>query len=119
MAKKQEPSTNGESKLYGTFEQSVKDRQFLKEMVLKREPLIQMAYRKARNLPVDDDLHIDNRQYQIGDSPWLSLAKNAAIIAGLLGAGLIGASLNAPQKPTEQVRPTTDADTRYELRMID
>lgn len=90
----------------------------------KREPLTQLAYRKARNLPVEDDpaneeMNIDNRQYQIGDSPLLSFAKIAAIVAGMLGAGWIGVALNAPQKPTEQIQPATDADTRYELRMID
>ncbi len=99
----------------------------LVNMIAKREPLTQLNYRKARDLPVEDDpvvddeLNIDQRSYAIGDSPLLSFAKAATIVTGMLLAGYIGTLLNAPQQAPLRPTPAAsqDHDTQYELRLID
>ncbi len=50
----------------------------------------------------------------------MPLLLSAALAAsGGAGGMAIWSALNAPQRPQEQAQPATDADTRYELRMID
>ncbi len=136
----QTSKTNEDS--LGTFDQSLRDRHHLRELafeererrdnlfasfVNRREPITQLSYRKARNLPMEDDptkddeVKIDNRIYSLGDSPLLSFAKVAAIVSGMLGAGWIGSTMNARQSEPKRAQPaiSQDHDTQYELRLID
>lgn len=136
------PTSKTSEDSLGTFDQSLRDRHDLRkrafgqrerrdnqlmELISERRPLEQLTYRKARDLPVEDEpqedepVNVDQRSYSIGDSPWLSFAKVAAVVSGMLGAGWIGSALNAPQEREERSLPaiSQDHDTQYELRLID
>ena len=101
--------------LYGTFNESVRNNQ----------KLANKAAHKALNLPMDDDMQInntDNRVVNNYGSKMGGLAKLAA--GGLLlasGAGaataipfLVDAFINRPQ-PTPAPVTDTDTDTQYEI----
>lgn len=125
-----EPKSKPSSELYKTFNNSIRDREHLQnramEMLLSREKETKLAYRKARDLPVDDDMQIDaSQQTTINNNGpgWLKSAALAAILSSVgLGAWAAGRLSSGPDRPAETITEPfvdTDTNTHHQLRIVD
>lgn len=97
-------------KLYRDFQESA----------IKDQELRRTFAAKSLNVPYDTMGNITVTHNHESKNNLMPLLLSAALAAsGGAGGMAIWSALNAPQKPSEQVKPATDTDTRYELRMID
>ena len=125
-----EPKSKPSSELYRTFNDSIKARENLQnramDALLGREKEIKLAYRKGRDLPVDDDMQIDASQRTTinhNGPGWLKMAAMAALLSSVgLGAWVAGKMLSEPDRPAEtstEAFVDTDTNTHHRLRIVD
>jgi len=131
MSKQEQPIEtllNGsENRLYGTFNESIRSREKLHHEALRnilgREKETRLGYRKARDLPVDDDVEIDASRRTTIINEGIGWAKIAAL-AALLGSVGVGGWLAGRQMvPKDEMpagiktEPLSDTNTHLRLRI--